>query len=493
MVFYFICLPPIGRKMPCRSARGATHRKFMTKNILVAATKEDPYTLNHRDTSDVFAELCDQYQSSGKSVDVDFRTLVGWVRLGDQLTHQLHPYPAKLLPNIAHFFVRAKSLQRRKTVVLDPFCGSGTVALEATIAGHTALVADANPLALLIARVKTTPYDVQSLRDTVHRLCKQARRYKTAPRISVVNDHLWYTPEKKRALEIVSRAVNEIDDESTHDFFRVCLSVLVRKVSFADPAVSVPVRLRVKDGLNDHHGARINARLQWLESADVFSEFEKICLANIDRVAEANLVLSNRETALCAGSDARMLCASDGSVTGRLRAGSVPLIITSPPYGSAQKYVRASSLSLNWLGLARPGELASLEQKSIGREHAPNHSYRDLPDVLPKAYRDLCTKIGKTNPIRGRITLEYLHDLRLALLEMARVTSKKGKIVLVIGNNEVCGESLRNDKFATRILEEAGMKLQLALIDHIKSRGLMTKRNKTASLISRESVLVFSN
>lgn len=35
------------------------------------------------------------------------------------------------------------------------------------------------------------------------------------------------------------------------------------------------------------------------------------------------------------------------------------------------------------------------------------------------------------------------------------------------------------------------MKLQFKLIDDIKSYGLMTKRNKTASTISCEWVLVF--
>lgn len=464
----------------------------MNNKILALANEENPFADHQRDTSDVFADLCRRYRSCGKSVEVDFRSLVEWVRLGDQLTHQLHPYPAKLLPNIAHFFVRAKSLHRRKAMVLDPFCGSGTVALEATMAGHAALVADANPLALLIARVKTTPYDVASLRDAAQRVCARARRLKSAPPIGVVNEHLWYTPERKRALEIVSRAVHELEDESIRDFFRVCFSVLVRKLSFADPAISVPVRLRVKENLSDHHSARITARLKWLESAEAVAEFERICTANIDRVEETNLALPGRRAAVNVGDDARSLRAPAGFQTGRLRAGSVPLIITSPPYGSAQKYVRASSLSLNWLGLTHPDELAALEQQSIGREHAPSYSYRDLPDVLPKAYKDLCTRIARKNQTRGRITLEYLHDMRLALIEMARVTAKGGKVILVVGNNQVCEESLRNDEFASQVLQEAGMELQLSLIDHIKSRGLMTKRNKTASLISRESVLVFS-
>jgi tRNA G10 N-methylase Trm11 len=48
-------------------------------------------------------------------------------------------------------------------LVLDPFCGSGTVALEASIHGFLPLVADANPLALLLTKVKTTPYCIEKL------------------------------------------------------------------------------------------------------------------------------------------------------------------------------------------------------------------------------------------------------------------------------------------------------------------------------------------
>ncbi|ABE42338.1 hypothetical protein Bpro_0374 [Polaromonas sp. JS666] len=130
---------------------------------------------------------------TGQSVEVDFRGLVNWVRLGNQLTHQIHPYPAKLLPHIAHFFARASTYTGKQGRILDPFCGSGTVALEASLAGHKPLVADANPLALLITRVKTTPYNLEELRASLDSLLKRVVRYRTAPNISVVNDQLWYS------------------------------------------------------------------------------------------------------------------------------------------------------------------------------------------------------------------------------------------------------------------------------------------------------------
>lgn len=460
--------------------------------IQMAINADAAYADDDIDTSEIFTALCDEYRRTHESIEVDFRSMVGWVRLGDQLTHQLHPYPAKLLPNIAHFFIRAKILNRANAgSVLDPFCGSGTVALEASAAGYRPLIADANPLALLISKVKTIAYDVAALRDAARTISVKVARFKTAPTIAIVNEHLWYTKDKKLMLEKISRAINEAVDGDSQDFFRVCLSVVARKLSFADPAISVPVRLRIKDGLGAHHKSRVEARIEWLEGADPLAEFSKICEANIKRVEETNLARPDRMSAIVVGVDARNLRSSSQSRNSRLRSASVPLIVTSPPYGSAQKYIRAVSLSLNWLSLALPSELAALQGKSIGREHVPNYSHLEIIEPLPPSYASLCKRVAAKNPTRGRITSQYLSDLRAALIEMARVTAIDGHIVLVIGNNEVCGETLRNDKFAMAVLQEAGMSLELALIDHIKSRGLMTKRNKTASLISRESVLVF--
>ena len=61
---------------------------------------------------------------------------------------------------------------------------------------------------------------------------------------------------------------------------------------------------------------------------------------------------------------------------------------------------------------------------------------------------------------------------------------------MVIGNNTVCGKPFNTQQYLTSYMQEKGMSLQFKLIDDIKSYGLMTKRNKTASKISREWVLV---
>lgn len=78
-----------------------------------------------------------------------------------------------------------------------------------------------------------------------------------------------------------------------------------------------------------------------------------------------------------------------------------------------------------------------------------------------------------------------------ALCEIERVTTPDGHVVLVLGNNTVTGFNVENDCFATEIMLELGFSLELALIDRIHSRGLMTARNKSAALISGETILMF--
>lgn len=379
------------------------------------------------DTSLLLDELCRKYQHTGQNVEVDFRKLVGWMRLGDQLTHQIHPYPAKLLPNIAHFFLRASILHKKKRCVLDPFCGSGTVALEASMAGYTPYVADANPLALLITKVKTTPYVPASLRLATKKVIARAARFRNAPEISVVNHHLWYSPSRKKELEILLRAIMEIDDEAQRDFFRLCFSVTARRLSLADPAVSVPVRLKTRDAFSKTSNEKIKIRLDWITGASPSAEFEKVCEANIERIQESNNACKDRITAIEVGVDARQLNKPGLNKKRPLERDSIPLVVTSPPYGSAQKYIRATSLSLNWLGLAGPEYLSTLEWNSIGREHIPFFRQDNIERRLPDEYEHFLEKVENKNKKRALITRHYLHEMGSALSEMARVTSKGGR------------------------------------------------------------------
>lgn len=437
-----------------------------------------------RDTTDLLAKMIARYERVNRAQNISFRQLVPWIKVGERATHYIHPYPAKLLPQIAHFFLSAQSLSKPGDVVLDPFGGSGTVALEAILAGRQAYYADANPLAQLIARVKTTPVDERLIEEAYFQIGKKYRRYKSIKGYepSVVNLKYWYAPQSIEKLCLIKRAIESVTDTKIKNFLLISFSAVCRKVSFADPRLSVPVRQKA---LLELGGDNL---------PDVWGEFANQISNNLKRMERLTSLRMHFSKTSYIGNDARNLRqpTSDFKLhTKKLAANSVDIIITSPPYAGAQKYIRASSLSLGWLGLANASDLKPLENASIGREHFPKITCAECPNTGLQVVDRLIKKIFKVNPLRSVIVATYIIEMDAAIKEMARVLKPDGHLVLVIGNNEVCGLPFKSSEYLALICEKYGLSLKLKLIDEIKSRGLMTKRNKTASVITREWVLLF--
>ena len=71
------------------------------------------------DTTAMLVKLHHEYQATGKPLAVSFRDLVPGSRWAN--TPYLHSYPAKMLPQIAHFFLAARGWLAGTETVLDPF------------------------------------------------------------------------------------------------------------------------------------------------------------------------------------------------------------------------------------------------------------------------------------------------------------------------------------------------------------------------------------
>src|SRR3989454_450573 len=70
-------------------------------------------------------------------------------------THYLFRFPAKFHPPVVRCLIDRYS--RPGDIILDPFCGSGTLLLEALLSGRAAFGLDVDPVAVFISRVKCTP------------------------------------------------------------------------------------------------------------------------------------------------------------------------------------------------------------------------------------------------------------------------------------------------------------------------------------------------
>ena len=75
-------------------------------------------------------------------------------------SHGLHRYKGKFYPQLAKSLINITDPYERNGVVCDPFGGSGTVAVEARLAGLDVLSIDQNPVAVRVAQAKADFLDL---------------------------------------------------------------------------------------------------------------------------------------------------------------------------------------------------------------------------------------------------------------------------------------------------------------------------------------------
>jgi len=90
------------------------------------------------------------------------------------LTHWIYPYRGKFHPQMVRALLNIIGV-RKGSLVCEPYLGSGTTAIEASLLGADIVGVDLSPLCVLLTRVKTQSYKaVEAIRARVHRLLSQS-------------------------------------------------------------------------------------------------------------------------------------------------------------------------------------------------------------------------------------------------------------------------------------------------------------------------------
>jgi DNA methylase len=106
--------------------------------------------------------------------------------------HGFHTYPARMHPAVARAIVEIWS--KPGEVVLDPFCGSGTVLVEAMAAGRRAMGMDLNPLAVKLASFKARPWAAARAQAIPERARAVAERAARARHGAPKGEGAWFAP-----------------------------------------------------------------------------------------------------------------------------------------------------------------------------------------------------------------------------------------------------------------------------------------------------------
>jgi DNA modification methylase len=306
------------------------------------------------------------------------------------LTHDIHPYPAKFIPQIPATLIARLSL--RGELVFDPFGGSGTTALEAVRLGRRALSADLNPIGTLVAQVKSTPLmerdvaEIDALRTSIlsrqpflptdpDHLCGEFREF--IPRIP--NIEKWFPTESIGELAMIRARVSACESAPALRVALLALSRTILSASFQDSETRYASRPRpIKVGEPTRR---------------FLGELEKTLRSVVATNGEVLYGVTRFVTA-----DSRHLD------TAEFPADSVDLIVTSPPYGNAYDYHLYHRFRLYWLGHL-PAELAQHEIGSHLRHQREKSGYR-----------------------------EYLDDLRLSIEQFFRILRAGRYAAIVVGD-----------------------------------------------------------
>lgn len=385
--------------------------------------------------------------------------------------HGLHMYPARMIPQIANRLIRENSSKGQ--TVLDPFCGSGSVLVEALSLGRNAIGVDINHLAIMIARAKTTPIHPNDLAPIIDEVLEDVQQKILLNRESKYKSDIfyfkninhWFKKDVINDLSIIKECIDKIrtHSRSIYSLLRVCFSATVLKTSniaFADN----PYFARAKTGeaLQKH-------------SPNVFETFEQRMRDYLDRTKEFHHIRPKDVSSEILQHDSRNMPLEDESVD---------LIVTSPPYGEethTMAYSRFTKLSLRWLGFT-PGDINKQAMISLGGTITV---FRETSPTLDLLYKELAKKDVR----RAKEVFSFFWDYKKCIDEIYRVLRRNRLACIVIGDRSALGLNVPNRKITEELGRISGFSHEVTYQREIPKK-VLPRRDYKVSLINKENIIL---
>jgi DNA modification methylase len=352
----------------------------------------------------------------------------------------VHPFPARMAPGIA---LAAIAKAKRPLRVLDPMVGSGTVIALARLKKHKAIGVDIDPLAVLISKVWTTAVEAEDARSKAREVLMRARAiFEEMPQSGAYPSGAdretrrfvayWFDGYARRQLASLSIAIARVRDEVTRN---VLLCALSRLIITKSSGASLAMDLSHSRPHKKFRNAPVKPFRKFLGAVDYVVEN---CVKKSTGRGPASRVHLG---------DARDLPVPDASID---------LVVTSPPYLNAIDYIRCSKFSLVWMGYRVP-DLREVRAGSVGAESVGMGSDGDAEIQTIIDGLRLRPELGKRDEA---LLTRYVHDMREAMREVARVLVPGGKAVYVVGENTIRGTYVPNSRIITEIGQLCGLRLR---------------------------------
>jgi DNA modification methylase len=229
--------------------------------------------------------------------------------------HRMSPYVGKMKPAMAHCLLKAATLPGQ--IVLDPFCGVGTVPLEADIIGRIGIGMDLNPYAAMISMAK---FDRHPLGEHIQ----------------------WLRNLELKTAEVCWDEIPPIMKEYLHERTLKELYALKRRILEENRIFLLGCLLGILHGHRRGHLSVYTSLVIPFKPIHTppYKEVIPRLIDKVKRMYRDPFPLNTKSFAL--PGDARYL---------PLPEESVDVIISSPPYYNTLDYVQDNRLRLEFLGI----------------------------------------------------------------------------------------------------------------------------------------------
>lgn len=356
-------------------------------------------------------------------------------RKNEYLTHSLHKYKAKFFPRMARALANYTRAQDGR--LLDPFAGSGTLLLEASLMGIPSDGIDVDPLSVFISQMKVEALGISTL-EFDQATAAFFAHFRPAGDQGSLFDEDGERPgfglpefigrkmgDGRASIEAevadIRGAIGRMPARPSTALLRLALShavatkISLRWMGTGDNRFALSIAKRSVHQIMRSHLTKMRVALVQRDALMAQG------LLALDRLGEARVQIG----------DVRTLPFADEVYSG---------IVTSPPYLPAssgrETYLRSRAPSLVALDLLTEREVLERDQSMIG---SILRSLNGQQTILPQEVMDL---VEWMKPQRARApkalpTAVYFHDLAASLREMGRVLKRGGRLAVVVSTAHI--------------------------------------------------------
>ena len=381
-----------------------------------------------------------------------------------EYTHCFHTYPAMMIPQIARELLKVYGTQGGW--LLDPYCGTGTSLVEASLFGMHSTGCDINPLVRLIATAKTTPICLSALDETLRKLDKdlfeiqyQGNNLPDAPIPDIQNLSYWFSEEVIGTLAYLQDRIRHIKDKALQNFIRVAFSETVREVSYTRNGEFKLYRMP-ENKLKDF-------------TPDVLGIFGKKLRRNRHGLAS---YLEKRKNVQASVTMANTV---EGELPTPRPPDGYDIVITSPPYGDSQTtvaYGQFSRLAAEWIGLPNARKVDKIAMGGM----------RSKETLIGSPVSSAVEKIRSVDEKRAQEVSAFYIDLARSINSIAKACSPHATICYVVGNRRVKGIMLPTDDFVVDSFRQHGFLHKATVVRNIPNKR-MPKKNSPSNIAGETS------